>query len=403
MKSDKLPKAAYTIFHIPQLSGSGVAYFFAKEIFEAFLPDVETHCSTSLQNNFAIDYLVLAAIGAIADLVPVVGASRSLVKHGLAAFSQVKNLGIRHILKDAGIEGRKIGPYEVGFMIAPRINAVGRLEHAIDALRLLCTKKSTTALELAQKMGGKNKERQDLVEKALKEAIEEVERGKGKGESYHKIITLVSEKWHEGIIGLIAGKLTEKYNRPAIVMTKVDGFLKGSARSVNALHITNFLRDQKQYLIDVGGHKQASGFAIEEKNLKQFLKAVETAAKKSISDKDLEKEISADFKMGLNQINLKLVLALEDLVPYGIGNPQPTFYSKVEIIAAKIFGSKQNHLKMYAKTGKFGSFPMEFIAFSGACHFPKLSRGKIVDLIYKVEVDRWGGNERIRGIIIHLI
>ena len=147
MKGEKIPKAE-AIFHIPALSGSGVAYFFAKEIFDSF-SGVQTPHGASLRNNFENDYLALASIGTIADLVPLVGPSRSLVKHGLETFPKIKRFGIKHILKQAGIQDKKITPYEVGFMIAPRINAIGRLEHAIDALRLLCTndeKKLTLSL-----------------------------------------------------------------------------------------------------------------------------------------------------------------------------------------------------------------------------------------------------------------
>ncbi len=179
LKPEKLPDEALAIFHIPELSGSGVAYFFAKAIFEHFksqsrkenIPEVLHEKSSNftsgvkaLEANFNNDYLTLASIGTIADLVPLLGPSRSIVKHGLEAFSSIKRVGIKHILREAGIEGKKITPYDIGFIIAPRINAVGRLEHAIDALRLLCTKREDKAYELANKVGGKNRERQDLVE-----------------------------------------------------------------------------------------------------------------------------------------------------------------------------------------------------------------------------------------------
>ncbi|MEK9169983.1 MAG: DHH family phosphoesterase, partial [Patescibacteria group bacterium] len=157
LKGDKIPNAE-AVFHIPALSGSGVAYFFAKEIFDALkTPAVEERSgktagvNSSLANNFTTDYLALASIGTIADLVPLTGPSRSLVKYGLETFPKIKRFGIKHILKQAGIQDKKITPYEVGFMIAPRINAIGRLEHAIDALRLLCTNDEKKAYDLAHK------------------------------------------------------------------------------------------------------------------------------------------------------------------------------------------------------------------------------------------------------------
>jgi len=139
LKPELIPEDAEAIFHIPLLSGSGVGYFFAKAIFEHFAPTLSSRAKTVLTNNFNCDYLALASIGTIADLVPLLGPSRSIVKHGLEAFRETKRCGINHIIREAGIEGKKITPYEVGFVIAPRINAIGRLHHAIDALRLLCT------------------------------------------------------------------------------------------------------------------------------------------------------------------------------------------------------------------------------------------------------------------------
>src|SRR3989338_3369357 len=169
LKGETLPKKAEAIFHIPALSGSGVAYFFAKEIFNAFSL-VQTQNFASLQNNFATDYVDLAPIGTIADLVPLLGPSRSLVKHGLKAFKKIKRVGLKQIIKESGIEDKDITPYDIGFIIAPRINAIGRLEHAIDALRLLCTTDIKRAEKLARHIGLTNKNRQDLVEKSVAQA-----------------------------------------------------------------------------------------------------------------------------------------------------------------------------------------------------------------------------------------
>ncbi|MEK7109624.1 MAG: DHH family phosphoesterase, partial [Patescibacteria group bacterium] len=295
LKGDKIPKEAEAIFHIPVLSGSGVAYFFAKEIFNVFA-SVKTQNFASLRNNFKTDYLTLASIGTIADLVPLVGPSRSLVKHGLETFNKVKRFGIKHILKQAGIEDKKITPYEVGFMIAPRINAIGRLEHAIDALRLLCTNDEKKAYALAHKIGNVNVERQELVEKSVTEAKKMLDVETPHGASLPKIIILVSEHWHEGIIGLIASKIAEEFYRPTFVLTKTNGGYKGSARSIPSFHVTDFLRSLKKNLIDVGGHKQAAGFTLEKNQLDSFCSAVQKLSLKLIKDKDLEKKIEADLK-----------------------------------------------------------------------------------------------------------
>jgi len=402
LKGISIPKAD-AIFHIPALSGAGVAYFFAKEIFENF-KSLTPHASL-LTTHYSCDYISLASIGTIADLVPLIGPSRSLVKYGLEIFPKLRRVGIRHILKEARIEKRKITPYEIGFIIAPRINAVGRLENAIDALRLLCTKKEDRAARLALHLGEKNRQRQDILEKSVNEAILLIKKQSDEFKKLPKIIILKNEKWHEGIIGLIAAKIAEKFYRPAIVLTKNDGVYKGSARSIPDFHITNFLRDLKEWLIDVGGHEQAAGFTIEENKLFDFNKIAQQAAEEKISNKILEKQIVADLKISIDLINLELAKLLEKLQPFGIGNPQPLFYSEGELIAAQIFGKKNEHLKLIIKDPKDtspSSF-LEMIAFNQSSLFRHLFRGQKLEVVYTIEVDQWGERERLRGKIVYLI
>ncbi|MBI3366063.1 DHH family phosphoesterase [Candidatus Roizmanbacteria bacterium] len=302
LKPEKIPSDAKAIFHIPDLSGSGVSYFFSKMIFDHFKHKT-SHLSL-LTANFHSDYPSLASIGTIADLVPLTGPSRSLVKYGLEAFSQTKRPGLKAILKEAGIEGKKITPYEIGFIIAPRINAVGRLEHAIDALRLLCTRDPEKAHKLAANVGEKNRERQDMVTAAVKEAKEIV--NSQNSLTLNKLIILVSKTWHEGIIGLIASKIAEEYYRPTIVITQSDGYFKGSARSISSFHITDFLRSLKKYLVDVGGHKGAAGFTIEKEKLDEFIEKTQKEANKLISEKDLKRKIEADIKIPLSKVILSI-------------------------------------------------------------------------------------------------
>ncbi len=402
LKTEKIPKAE-AIFHIPELSGSGVAYFFAKEIFNKFCNNRKDKTSeVKLTTNFKIDYLALASIGTIADLVPLVGPSRSIVKYGLEAFLKVKRYGIRQILKQAGIEGKKITPYDIGFIIAPRINAVGRLKHALDALRLLCTKDNEKAFNLAYQIGSLNTKRQDLVEKSVDEAKKIISSKNYKD----KIIILASDNWHEGIIGLIASKIVEEFYRPTIVLTKTNSYYKGSARSIPSFHITNFLRSLKEYLVDVGGHAQASGFTIDKNKLNDFIKEAKVKASEKIADKDLERTITADIKIPISKINLSLVKSLERLEPFGIGNPQPVFLSEGIIIDAKIFGKKNEHLKIFlSDNNKYldsrfcenDNTTLEIIAFNQGELFKSLSRGQKINVVYTLEIDRWGEKEKVRG------
>lgn len=392
LKGDKIPESSEAIFHIPALSGSGVSYFFAKEIFNEF--EIKNSQYILLENNFKSDYAALASIGTIADLVPLIGPSRSLVKYGLENFDKVKRFGIKHILKQAGIADKKITPYEVGFMIAPRINAIGRLEHAIDALRLLCTNDEKKAYDLSHKIGNVNVERQELVEKSVKEAKKMLETDIKKSGSLQKIIILISDHWNEGIIGLIASKMAEEFYRPTLVLTKTDTGYKGSARSIPSFHVTDFLRSLKKDLIDVGGHKQAAGFTLEKDQLDNFIKNAQKVAKNLINDKDLERKIEADLKIPISKITLDIVRSMEALEPFGMGNPRPIFYSEGVLTCAQLLGKTQKHLKIFVDG-------LELLAFNQADKFKELSRGQKIKVVYNLDINEWNNKKTVQGKIIY--
>jgi len=407
LKGNVLPEAE-AIYHIPSLSGSGVSYFFAKEIFANFKSGTSDEKTLKLlQDYFNYDYPALASIGTIADLVPLIGPSRALVKHGLKAFPKIKRHGIKQILKQSGIEGRRITPYEIGFIIAPRINAIGRLQHAIDALRLLCTTSQIKAQELAERIGSVNTKRQDLVEKSLTEAeqiistqISEVEKKQSKEKTSEvklkdKIIILVSDHWHEGIIGLIASRLVEKYYRPTIIITKSDGVYKGSARSIASFHITDFLRSLKKHLVDVGGHAAAAGFSIKKENLNGFIATAQKKADRLIKEKDLERIVKANIKIPVEKLTLSLAQALETLEPYGIGNQKPLFLSSGTLTNASLIGKTGTHLKIFVNK-------TECIAFNKGKCFKNIILNKNIIIIYSLDINRWNGKLNILANISYL-
>jgi single-stranded-DNA-specific exonuclease len=399
-KQEKIPKAAEAIFHIPALSGSGVGYFFAKQVFLHF--GKGSKYEKLLKKNFETDYLALASIGTIADLVPLVGPSRSVVTAGLAAFPQVKRLGIRQLIKEAGIEDKVISPYEIGFVIAPRINAVGRLEHAIDALRLLCTTSLERASELAGKVGKKNTERQVVVKENVIEALALLEKMEQDG-GIPKIIILHTDHWHEGVIGLIASNILEKYYRPVIVMTQSDGQLKGSARSIPSFHITHFFEELKDYFLNFGGHAGAAGFTLSEEKLEDFKKKAIKVASKQIKDSDLVRIIEVDAKVPVGGLTMSLAKKMDTLKPFGIGNPQPSFVSDVEVIQASLFGKTHDHLKIMVKDPESSSFPIEMIGFGKADIFTTLSKGQKIQVAYQLDINQWNGKETLRGRIMSVL
>ncbi len=398
-KQEAIPTNAELIIHIPALSGSGVAYFVAKELFQ-HLKHQSSHVK-KLEHNFNVDYAAIASIGTVADLVPLVGPSRCLVSHGLKAFTHMKRHGFTHLLREAGIEGRSISPYEVGFIIAPRINAIGRLEHAIDALRLICTTSDKRAKGLAQKIGSVNTKRQELVREHIKEAEHMVESQKVSGE-LPKLIILYSDHWHEGVIGLIASGMVEKYYRPTIIMTRGDGHYKASVRSIHGFHVTEFLGQLQKYLVNYGGHAGAAGFTLLEKKRDEFIKKAQLLASKQITNKDVERTVFADISMPLSLVSRKLYDALQSLNPFGIGNPRPTFVSHVQVVHAGILGKLKNHLKLQVKDTKNLSSPIEMVAFHQADIFKKLSKNQTVRVVYQIDLNTWNGHETLQGLVKHI-
>ncbi|MCA9372404.1 single-stranded-DNA-specific exonuclease RecJ [Candidatus Woesebacteria bacterium] len=397
-KQEQIPKKAQAIIHIPELSGSGVAYFVAKEIYNQ--SSEQRKNNKTLERNFAYDYMAIATIGLVADLVALKGRARSLVYHGLKAFPHVKRPGITAMLKQAGIEDKPVTPYEIGFIIAPRINAVGRLENAIEALRLLCTTDTQRAGKLARKLNELNTKRQDMVKQSVEQAERMVQ--KQYGDNIPNIIILFSPDWHEGIIGLIASALVEKYYRPTIVMSQDTDHLKGSARSISAFHITHFFERLSSYFINFGGHAQAGGFALPVAKRDAFIKEATKKAQKLITPEDLERAVTVDLKLPLGCVSMKLVRTLEKCAPFGIGNPRPRFASAATVVDYRLIGKNKNHLKLRVHEPN-GSFLLDCIGFSMPDHAEKIERGDVCEIIYTLDVNRWNGRESLQGKLINII
>ncbi len=394
-KQAVIPDSANAIFHIPQLSGAGVAYYFAKAVSEKLAPE-----NKELKELFETEYCAIAAIGAVADLVPLVGPTRSLVKHGLGELAAIKRIGLRQLMLEAQITDRAVTPFDIGFIIAPRINAIGRLEHALDALRLLCTSSKSKAQLLTKKLASTNDSRKGLVDKAIKQAKKMVEEMSNKN-GPPRILIVRSDDWHEGIIGLIASKLAEEYYRPAIVLTKSESYLKASCRSPVTVNITELLARWKDNFLNYGGHHQAAGFSITEENFEPFYKMAMSECNEYILEEALERFIEADMQMPLSLANIKLAELLNAFEPFGIGNSRPVFYSKGTVIDFQRLGKQKNHLKLWLRDPAKKSAPIEFIAFSKGEDAEKLTKNQEIDVVYTIEINIWNGRTSVQGKLLY--
>jgi len=386
-KPKLLPTSAKAIIHCPLVSGSGLAYITALDIWHHF----DAHNET-LKQLFTTDFLALASLGTIADLVPLTGYSRSIAKYGLRAFSKATKPGIKELLAVSGLSHMEISTYHAGFALAPRINAVGRLSHAIEAVRMLCTKDAVKAKLLAQEAQAHNTTRQKMVDFAVEEAFIAIEKT-----AVPKLILQKKENWNEGIIGLISSKITERYQRPSIVMTKTEEGWKGSARSVKGFDITAFLRSLK-LLKHIGGHPQAGGFSLTDDQLDEFEKQINLHMKEVPEPK--EWELYVDMDISLSCVSEKLVDALQELTPFGIGNPTPVFQSSIKVLFVKSMGKKQEHLKFVGQDPVERTKQLECVYFSPSDEQKKLIKiGSTISIAYTVDSQYWQGKRQLKCFI----
>jgi len=367
-KEKKVPKAL-SIVHTTQICGSALAWIFAREL--------------GIYGG-----LELAAIGTIADQMPLIRANRSFAKLGLKELSRTKRVGLLELLKDSGIKDKDLGAYEVNYIIAPRINSMGRLANGIDSLRLLCTKDAKRAKDLSSLISKTNLERQSMVEKTIKEVQNKVNKDD------NTIIFLSSESYHEGIIGLAAGKLVEEYYRPAIVISKGKKLSKGSARSINGFNIIEAIREHSSLLVAHGGHVMAAGFTIETSNLEKFQKAINKSSKKLLTKDILARKKKIDCEIDFSAINWKLSEKIKEFEPTGLGNPSPTFLTKdVEIKDIKLLGKDKSHLKLKLEKN---NLYFDAVGFGMAKLDKNLQTGGRADLIYSIEENSWNGTKNIQ-------
>lgn len=378
-QADKILPKPLALIYTDKIGGSGVAWIFAREICKKI----------QISNNkFQIEErLQLAAIGTIADQLPLVGPNRSIVKYGLAWLNKTKRPGLLALFDEAKLTGvppvRSIGTYEVGFIIAPRINAMGRLKHGLESLRLLCTTSRQKALEISKNIGETNTSRQKIVEEVIVHT-----RGVYKDLDKQSIIVLSDESYHEGVIGLAAAKLVEEFYLPAIVMSVKGDIAKASARSISGFNIIEAIRELRDLYIEGGGHPMAAGFSILVANIAEFTKQINSIAKKGLTAEILQRKLKADLELDFSHLNFKLYEKLKEFDPVGTANPGPTFVTKkVEVVSVKKVGKTASHLKLKLKQH---DFEFNAIAFGlGLTHF--VNQSDVIDIMYQIDEDSWNG------------
>lgn len=361
---ETLPEA-YSIVHSTAMCGTAVAWCLMRD---------------KISDSLAKELLELVAIATIADLMPLMGINRSFVWEGLKILNKTKNIGLQELIRQAGIEVGKITSYEIGHAISPRINAIGRLEHAIDALRLVCTKDPVKARRLAKLLCDTNTQRQQITIQSVDEARLMIRKDS-------KVHVLWSDKWNPGIIGLIAGRITEELYAPTLAMSVVDGKAKGSARSIDGINIVEVLRQTSDLLIDIGGHSGAAGFSLEEKNLEAFRIKVETLVEKL--EVSAEKVLNIDAEIESEMLSKSLVKKLDQFAPFGYKNQPIILASRGMQISDVRTLSDGKHLKFKANG-------IDAIAFGMGELSKKMVNVDVADIAYTLEINEFRGNQNLQ-------
>ena len=355
------------------LAGVGTAYKVASAII-----------SRHPHPNIALEEIHdLVAIGTVADLVPLIGENRSLVRAGMRRLRASQRQGILSLMGVAGVSPARISATDIGFALGPRLNAAGRLQEARDAYELLITHDIFRAGQLAQQLDNQNRERQKLTRdmQALAEAIALPD-----GETPY-LLFAAHPDFNAGVVGLAAARLTEQYYRPAIVAEQGPETTRGSCRSIAEFHITAALDQCKDLLIRHGGHAAAAGFTVPNENVPELTERLQQIATEELSTKDLRPAINADAEVHLADLTMELLKELDYLQPTGYGNPDPVFVARgVKVVNARPVGRDGSHLKLTLGDGKK---VMDAIAFKfGDWHREMPSH---VDLAFTFERNEWQG------------
>ena len=316
------PKRADDTSGLSYLAGVGVAFLTLVAVRRELRGrDLSPDMAKRVADTDLMDYLDLVALGTICDTMPLVGLNRAFVATGLRVLGMRKNLGLRTLMDVAGI--KKPSVYAAGFAIGPRLNAAGRLDSAAPALELLLTDNPLIANDLAQKLHQMNQERIDIQNAIMLSAGDMAERCCAAG---HCSLFVCGDNWHGGVMGIIAGRLKDKYNLPSCVATRADGMINGSGRSIQGVDLGKIIHDALAagIISEGGGHAAAAGFSLSAENESRFCDFLEQAVRAQLNGVIPHKEIVADAEMDAGGATLKLINKLNGLEPFGQGNPEPT-------------------------------------------------------------------------------
>jgi len=334
--------------------------------------------------------LDLVSLGTIADSVPLNGENRIIAKEGLLRLPSTGKEGLRAIIDNAGIRNKKFNSTYVSFIIAPRLNASGRMDSAELSLELLMCGDYGKAQALAKELEQLNRQRQKVEAQILEEAEEIINRQVNFKDQ--KVIVIAKDDWHQGVLGIVASKLADRFYRPAIVISLKDDLCKGSARSIRNFHLFDALMDCRELLDSFGGHAHAAGLLITKDNIDEFRKHINRLAHDRLSIEDLIPGVDVDAELALSDLSVGTARELEKLEPFGMANPEPLFYTRALKLKGQIQRLSRETLKFWVTDG---ITTWQAIGFGMAGLFDGLTKSESFDLVYTPKIDSWREEESL--------
>ncbi len=363
---------------LKDLCGAGVAFKLCQALFPDWALDKDS------------GWLELAALATVADVVPLKGENRILVKYGLLRLPATVNCGLQALLKESGLTGKKLSSWHIGFVLAPRLNSAGRLQSARSSVELLLNQNAEQATELAAQLCRLNNERKMIEETVHKEALLQVEREIDLEKS--QVLVLGGEGWHQGVTGIVASRLCEKYRRPVIMISWEGEQGRGSCRSLPGLDIYQALSACSSHLLQFGGHRAAAGLSIHRDSLDSFRQALEQWAKDNGQGEEPRARTVADAELEPDDINERLLQELEKLEPFGEGNPSPSFAVRgVEVDAAALLGRKNEHFRARLEPGG-----VDIIAFNHSDLIKHPLDTCLQDIMFEPGINEFRGIRRVQ-------
>jgi single-stranded-DNA-specific exonuclease len=380
----RLPSAAPYLN--PHLCGAGVAFKLAWQTGRA----VTGHPRVSEEfRAFLLEATALAALGTIADVVPLVGENRVLAHFGLGGLRASKLTGIRALIESAALTGRQLDSYDIGFRLAPRLNACGRMGHASLAVKMLTEATDSEAMEIAAFLEEQNRARQAIERTILDEALAQIQERKTAFES-ERAVVLASERWHAGVIGIVAARLVERFCRPTVLISLADGHGQGSGRSVAGFHLADALSACAANLLSHGGHEMAAGLKIDPARFDAFRQDLLNYAALHVRPEMMRPQLKLEAAAALGQMSEALVADLQRLGPFGNGNRRPLWlFRDVQLASApRVVGKTGQHLQLLVKQG---NQRVKCIAFGHGKMAERLKAGEALELAAEPIINEFNG------------